>query len=170
MVPFGGVGDDGVVAEHPLACEVGSNSVKKFLFRAAVSDKISPRYLGPGLLVGRGSSSYLNGGVVVALDGFVRRGSVLFLLSPVALSEVMPSVVKVRSSVTDPLNVGAASVEVEDGGVSLPSSCKADNGVKVTALVGMLLLDDLAEDGGELEQEIRASGCSEVMGLDLRPG
>lgn len=106
MVPLAGVGDDGIVAEHPLACKVGSNSVKKFLFRAAVSDKISPRNLGSRLLVGRGNSSYLRDGVVVALECGVRRGSVLFLLRTVTLSEVMPSVVKVRSSVSDPFNVG----------------------------------------------------------------
>lgn len=162
MVPFGGVGDDCVVAEHPFAREVGSNSVKKFLFRAAVSDKISPRNLGSRLLVGRGSSSYLRLCDVVALESGVRRGSVLFLLRTVTLSEVMPSVVKVRSSVSNPFNVGGATVEVEDGGVSLPSFVEADDCVKVTALVGMLFFYYFAKCWSELEQEIGASRCSEV--------
>lgn len=167
MVPLGGVGDDGVVSEHPFASEVSSDSVKKFLFRAAVSDKISPRYLGAWLLVGRGSSSYLRLDDVVAFEGGMRRGSVLFRLRTVTLSEVMPSVVKVRSSVSDPFNVSGAAVEVEYGGVSSPAFGKTEDGVKVTAFVGMLFFDDLAEYGRETEQEVCASGGSEVLRLDL---
>lgn len=53
-------------------------------------------------------------------------------------------------------------MEVEDGSVALPTLGEAYNGVEVSALVGMLFLDDLAKDWLELEQEIGASRCSEV--------